>query len=187
MTKKQKVVFLDRDGVINYNPVYRDYIRKASQFRFIPGARRAIRLLTEAGFDIVVTSNQAGVARGFFTKEDLKRIDQKMHKGIKQSRGRIRKSCYCIHHPEAGCACRKPLTGLLTRAIAKSKVDLSSSFFIGDTARDTHAGKNFGVKTIAVLSGYAARKDIKKWDVQPDYIADDLISAVKEIILVDSF
>lgn len=178
-----RLICLDRDGVVNQNPPRFDYIMKPYKFKFIPGTRRAVKLLTEAGFDIVVTSNQAGVARGLFTNEDLNRIDKKMRNGINRSGGRIRKSFYCLHHPDAGCECRKPKIGLIQQAIGNKKIDIENSYFIGDTERDTETGKRFGLKTIAVLTGYCQKKDIKKWKVQPDYIAKDLLFAVKEIVL----
>lgn len=177
------MLFLDRDGVINKNPVYRDYIKKPSEFYFLPGAGKAISMLNDAGFDIVVISNQAGVAKGLFSREDLKRIDQKMLEGLKAQGARIRKSYYCIHHPDADCQCRKPKTGLIKKAIGKRKLDRKNSYFIGDTERDIATGKKFGLKTVAVLSGYNSRKDIRTWEVKPDFIAKGLLAAVEEVIL----
>ncbi|MFH1645936.1 MAG: HAD-IIIA family hydrolase, partial [Candidatus Omnitrophota bacterium] len=118
-----------------------------------------------------------------FTMDDLKGIDQKMHKGISEAGGKLRKSFYCLHHPDAGCECRKPKDGLIHHAVGNKKIDMKNSYFIGDTERDTGAGKKFGLKTIAVLTGYCQKKDIKKWKVQPDYIADNLLTAVKEIVI----
>lgn len=178
-----KFIFLDRDGVINKNPRYGDFIEKASQFKFLANVKKAIKLLNDAGFDIFVISNQAGVAKGLFTKTDLKRIDNKMLKGINTSGGKLKGIYYCIHHPDANCECRKPKTGLMKKAVGKKKIDLKNAFFIGDTERDAIAGEAFGVKTIAVLSGYAKTKDIKKWKVKPDYIAKNLYDAVKRIVL----
>ena len=177
------MVFLDRDGVINKNPPHRDYIKRPSEFKFLANARKAVRMLNNAGFDIVVISNQAGVGKGLFSKEDLKKIDKKMLKGIRASKGKIRGTYYCIHHPDANCECRKPKTGLIKKAVGKNKVDFKNSFFIGDTERDVVAGGRSGLKTITVLSGYNKNKDIKKWKNQPDYIAKDLYNAVRKIVL----
>ena len=179
----KKMVFIDRDGVINKNPVYRDYIKKASEFRFLPRVHEAIKLLNGSGFTAVVVSNQAGIAKGLFTKKDLKRINDKMIKGINTSGGIISGTYYCIHHPDANCACRKPRTGLIKKAVGRSRMDKKKSFFIGDTERDITAGKNFRIKTIAVLSGYNKRPDIRKWKNKPDYIAKDLYAAVKNTVL----
>ena len=177
------MICLDRDGVVNKNPVRYDYVKKPSEFHFLPGTLRAVRMLTDAGFDIVVTSNQAGVARKLFSREDLKRIDNKMMRGIKAAGGRIRKSYYCTHLPDANCRCRKPQTGLVKKAAGTRKIDRKNSYFVGDTERDVATGRRSGLKAIAVLSGYNSRKDIKTWKVKPDFIAKDLLSAVKEVIL----
>jgi len=181
--KSKRIIFLDRDGVVNYNPIRYDYVKKHSEFRFLPGARKAIRMLTETGLDVVIISNQAGVGRGLFTKKDLKGIDDKMLRGLHASGGKLKKIYYCIHPPDAGCDCRKPNTGMFKKAVSRIRIDHKNSFYVGDTERDTVAGSRFGVKTVAVLSGYAKKKDIKKWQIQPDFIADDLLAAVQNIIL----
>ena len=184
--KPKRMIFLDRDGVVNVNPIYLDYVKKPSEFHFLPGTRRAVKMLTDAGFDITVVSNQGGVAKGLFTKEDLNRIDNKMMRGVRASGGVIRKSYYCIHHPDAGCECRKPKTGLIKKAVGKKRIDHKNSYFVGDTERDVIAGNTFGLKTITVLSGYNDRKKIKKWKISPDFIARDLLEAANKVILNNS-
>ncbi|NQT89742.1 MAG: HAD-IIIA family hydrolase [Candidatus Omnitrophica bacterium] len=183
MVRTRKLIFLDRDGVINKNPAYKDYIKKPAEFYFLPRARKAIRLLNEAGFDVAIVSNQTGVGKGLFTCKDLKDIDDKMRKGLEASGSKVRKLCYCIHHPESGCDCRKPKTGSFKKAVGKSKVNIKSSFYIGDTQRDVAAGKNFGLKNITVLSGYGKRSSIKNWKAKPDFITKDLFTAVSRIVL----
>jgi D-glycero-D-manno-heptose 1,7-bisphosphate phosphatase len=178
----KRIVFLDRDGVINVNPVYRDYIKKPAEFRFIPGSKKAIRLLNKAGFKVIIISNQTGVGKGLYSKDDLKRVTDKMLKGLKLSNARLDKICYCIHHPDSDCNCRKPKTGMFERAVGKGKIDRHNSYFVGDTERDTLAGHAFKVKTIAVLSGYNNRRAIKKWKIQPDFIAKDLFGAVEVVM-----
>jgi D-glycero-D-manno-heptose 1,7-bisphosphate phosphatase len=179
----RKIVFLDRDGVVNVNPVYRDYVKSPSEFKFLPGSRKAIKLLNQAGFKVIIISNQTGVGKGLYSKEDLKRVTDKMLKGLKASNAWLDKICYCIHHPDSNCGCRKPKTGMFKKAVGMSKFDRKNSYFVGDTERDTLAGHAFGVKTIAVLSGYNSRKDIKKWKVQPDFVVKDLLEAVEGVIL----
>ena len=181
--KTKRMIFLDRDGVINENPVYLDYIKTPAEFKFLKGVKKAIKMLNKAGFEVVVISNQSGIAKGLFTKGDLKAIDEKMFKGLKETGAVIKKTYYCTHLAEENCGCKKPDTGMLKKAVGKSRIDKKNSFFIGDTQRDAHAGNSYGVITIAVLSGYAGRGDIKKWKIKPDYIAKDLISAVEGIIL----
>ncbi len=183
MSNKRKIVFLDRDGVVNRNPVYKDYVKKPSEFTFIPGSVKAIGMLNKAGFKVIIISNQTGVGKGLYSRDDLRRVTSKMLKGLKAKKAKLDKICYCVHHPDSGCDCRKPRTGMFKNAVKNTEFDKKNSFFIGDTERDTLAGDNFGVKTIAVLSGYNKRADIKKWSVQPDFIAEDLLEAVENIIL----
>jgi D-glycero-D-manno-heptose 1,7-bisphosphate phosphatase len=178
----RRIVFLDRDGVINKNPVYLDYVKNAAEFGFLPGSRKAIRILNNAGFEVIIISNQTGVGKGLYSKADLKGVTAKMLKGLETSNARLDKICYCIHHPDAGCGCRKPKTGMFKKAVGKRRFDRKNSYFVGDTERDTLAGHAFRVKTIAVLSGYNKRKDIKKWKIQPDFIAKDLLEAVEKVI-----
>lgn len=177
----KKMVFIDRDGVINKNPVYGDYIRKSSQFKFLPRVHSAVKKLSKNGYTLIVISNQAGVAKGLFTKKDLDMINKKMLKTINNSGSIISGIYYCIHHPDANCACRKPKTGLIKKAIGGTAIDKNNSFFIGDTERDISTGKRFKVKTVLVLSGYSKKSDIKKWKVKPDFVAKDLYDAVKII------
>jgi D-glycero-D-manno-heptose 1,7-bisphosphate phosphatase len=163
--------------------VYKDYVKSPLEFRFLPGSRKAIRILNEAGFKVIIISNQTGVGKGLYSKDDLKRVTDKMLKGLKASKARLDKICYCIHHPDSNCGCRKPKTGMFKKAVGTSKFDRKSSYFIGDTERDTLAGHAFKVNTIAVLSGYNSRKDINKWKVQPDFVAKDLLQAVEGVVL----
>ena len=179
----KRIVFLDRDGVINVNPVYRDYVKSPSEFKFLPGSLKAIRLLNQAGFKVIIISNQTGVGKGLYSKADLKKVTDKMLRGLEASKTRLDKICYCIHDPDSNCGCRKPKTGMFKKAVGRSRFDRKNSYFIGDTERDTLAGHAFKVKTIAVLSGYNNKKDIKKWKVAPDFIAENLLAAVRGVVL----
>lgn len=111
-----KTIFLDRDGVINYNPPNRGYVRKWAEFTFIPNARRAIRELSESGYRIIVITNQSGIGRGLYSEEDVADIHSKMVSEISKAGGTIDAVYYCPHRPDAGCECRKPKPGMLTRA-----------------------------------------------------------------------
>ena len=183
MKNKKRIVFLDRDGVINYNPVYLDYVKSASEFKFLPGVKQAIKLLKEAGIDVIIISNQTGVGRGIFNEDDIKAIDNKMLKGIESSGGKLKKIAYCIHDPNAGCDCRKPKTGMFKLTTKGINIDKKNSFYIGDTERDVVAGNSFGIKTVLVLSGYDRAEDIKRWKIKPNFISKDLLTAVKDIIV----
>ena len=183
MKTKKKIVFLDRDGVINYNPVYLDYVKSANEFKFLPGAKQAIKLLKKASIDVIIISNQTGIGRGIFTEADLKAINNKMLKGIELSGGKLKKITYCIHDPNAGCDCRKPKTGMFKQSTKGVNVDKENSFYIGDTERDVVAGNSFGIKTITVLSGYDREEDMRRWKIKPNFTSKDLLTAVKDIVL----
>lgn len=176
-----KVVFLDRDGVINEFPGHGSYVTRVKDFHFIDGALDAIRELTQSGYKIFVISNQAGVGKGVYSYDKLRRIDGKMMKGVVKAGGKIRKSFYCTHRSNAGCDCRKPGIGLLRRALKSLNKTIShaeKAFFVGDTEGDIKTGHNAGCKTIFVLSGRENRRTMRKWTVKPDYIVKDLKAAV---------
>jgi D-glycero-D-manno-heptose 1,7-bisphosphate phosphatase len=180
--KENKIVFLDRDGVINVFPGNGNYVTKVKNFQFLPRSLDAIRMLTEAGYTIFVVSNQAGVGRGIFSQDKLNRINRKMLEGVEKSGGRIRKVYYCTHRPDAGCSCRKPDIGSVRRALKSMDLPLDSarnSYFVGDTKQDIETGYNAGCKTIFVLSGRENRKYMKGWIVKPDYIVKDLYDVAK--------
>ena len=149
-----KTVFLDRDGVINRNPPNKGYVRRWSEFAFIPNARKAIRELTQNGYRIIVVTNQAGIGRGLFSEADLKAIHARMVSEITETGGRIDAVYYCPHAPDAGCACRKPKPGMLIRAKCEHNIELSNAYLIGDSTTDIEAGQRVGAKTFLVLTGH---------------------------------
>ena len=148
-----RTVFLDRDGVINRNPPNMGYVQSWSEFSFIPNARKAIRELTQNGYRIIVVTNQAGIGRGLFTEENLTDIHARMVSEIVETGGRIDAIYYCPHHPNAGCECRKPKPGMLTRAVREHNIELSSAYLIGDSTTDIEAGQRVGTQTLLVLTG----------------------------------
>jgi len=177
-----KIIFLDRDGVINKYPGDRKYVTSLRGFKLLRGSLEAIRNLSKAGYTIFVISNQAGVTKGLYSKQTLKAITDFMLKKVKSSGGAIRKVYYCLHTQEANCSCRKPKDGLLKKAAKGRRVDLKDSYFIGDSLLDVKAGKTFGCKTILVLSGREKLKNSKSWDTNPDFIAKSLSSAAQNIL-----
>jgi len=180
--KQHKIVFLDRDGVINEFPGHGNYVTKVKDFHFIPRALEALRMMTEEGFTIFVVSNQAGVGRGIFTQDKLDRITNKMIAGVTAAGGKIRKVYYCTHRPDAGCSCRKPDIGSVRRAMKSLHLPeeaARNTYFIGDTKGDIETGYNAGCKTMFVLSGRENRRYMNGWIVKPDYIVKDLYEAAK--------
>ncbi len=179
-----KVVFLDRDGVINKYPGDTKYVTTWKEFKFLPKSIEAIKVLNKEGFKIFVVSNQAGVRKGIYSHKALDIITENMLKKIKKLGGKINEVLYCTHTDEDECACRKPKTGLIQEAFKMLKVKpaLKNTYFIGDSIRDIQTGKNAGLKTILVLSGKDKLSDKRSWQYQPDYIAKDLFSATNIIL-----
>ncbi len=180
-----KVVFLDRDGVINEFPGRGSYITKVKNFHFIEGALTAIRQLTEAGVVVFVVSNQQGVGKGIYSKDKLRRITKKMLQGVKNSGGKIKKVFYCTHLVAEGCSCRKPGVDSIERGLKlvnQTLHDAKKAYFVGDALSDIQAGKNAGCKTIFVLSGRSNRRDVRQANIDPDHISKDLLAATKIIL-----
>lgn len=180
-----KAVFLDRDGTIVEDV---GYMASPEQIKFIPGAIEAIKMLNEAGYKVVVISNQAGVARGLVTEDMLQTIDKTLHKWILNGGAHLDGMYYCPHHPEHGvypykqaCLCRKPHPGLIKRAHRDLNIDLSQSYMIGDKASDVEAGKRAGAKTIFVTTG-RGEEEKEKLNSKPDHIAESLAQAVKWLL-----
>lgn len=176
-----KVVFLDRDGVINQD-IKDDYVRNEGQLVFLPGSLESIARLNQAGITVFVISNQAGVGRGLFNLQDLDRINKKLISAVTEYGGEISRLYYCLHRKDEGCECRKPDIGLLKQASQEHGFELEGTYFIGDSEKDVIAGFKAGCKTILVLSGSTKLEDTKTWECKPDYIAADLSEAADLIL-----
>ena len=177
-----KAIFLDRDGVINRDPGFGDYIKSWEEFQFLPGAIEAIKKLNENGYEILVISNQAGVGRGIYSQGSLDEITRNMLREIETQGGRIKSISYCTHLPDEGCNCRKPKIGLIERATKGLDIDFKNTYFIGDSRLDVGAGRNLGSKTILLLTGKEDPDDVKNWEIRPDVIKKDLKEAVEWVL-----
>lgn len=182
-----RVIFVDRDGVINKYPGDADYVKSWSEFQFLPEVKQSLKRLNDGGFRIIVVSNQAGVSKGIYTQETLNLITRKMLKELNDCGIDIAGVYYCTHRDADNCSCRKPKTGLVDMAVAKLKADglepeLNRSYFIGDTVRDIETGKAAGLATVLIFSGKEKPENKDKWSVQPDYTAKD-ISKAADLIL----
>ena len=170
----EKIVFLDRDGVINVDLIG-DYIKTWDEFRFEAGALEALRSLNDRGFKIVIISNQAGVGDGIFTEDALWEIHRRMVEELRENGITVSGTYYCLHGKDEGCKCRKPETGLFEQAVKDFKFDPRKTFFIGDKASDIEAGKRFGLRTIFVRTGHGKTNEaLLKGDLIPDFIADHI-------------
>jgi D-glycero-D-manno-heptose 1,7-bisphosphate phosphatase len=144
-------IFLDRDGVINKNRP--DYVKSWSEFCFLPGAKDALAVLTQAGYRLIVCTNQAGIAYGSISRETVENIHRHMVAEIARAGGSIEHIYYCPHGKDEGCFCRKPRPGMLLHARDELGVDLRDAFLIGDSISDIQAALAAGVRPILVLTG----------------------------------
>lgn len=174
-------VFLDRDGVVNASPAGR-YVTSWKEFRFLPGTLPALKKLKKAGLTAVIVSNQAGVGKRLMTRKALNEITRKMRHRIRTSGGTIRAVYYCTHRPEAGCACRKPKSGMLRKAKRAHGLDLARSFVVGDHEKDIQMGRLAGCRTLLVLSGTTRRTAAQQMKTRPDQTVRNLKEAVDWIL-----
>jgi D-glycero-D-manno-heptose 1,7-bisphosphate phosphatase len=150
--ERRPAIILDRDGVLNERPPKAEYVRSWDDFRWLPGAKEALKLLKIAGYRTVVVSNQAGVGRGIMSLEAVETIHARMIADAVSAGGSIDATYYCPHDWTDGCECRKPRPGLLFRAQRELHLDLSRTLFIGDDERDAEAAEAAGCP-FALVSG----------------------------------
>ncbi len=158
----KQAVFLDRDGVICREE---GYISDPRRLQLLPGSGDAIRLFNRNAITTVVITNQSGVARGFFPEGAIAEMNRAMTERLEEQGACLDGIYYCPHHPEGiiesfrkVCDCRKPATGLLTRAARDHGIDLSRSYLVGDKRSDMECACRAGVKGILVLTGYGAEE-----------------------------
>lgn len=183
----QKVVFLDRDGVINRDSA--DYIKSRSEFEFLPGSLEAIKLLVLNGFMIIVITNQSVINRNMVTREDLEQIHRMMTAAVRARGGEIRDIFYCPHMPQDRCDCRKPAPGLIFQARQKYRIDIETAVMVGDSAKDIECARNAGCgRAVLVQTGNGITDEniLKTKNIFPDYVARDLLDAAKWIIAQDN-
>jgi D-glycero-D-manno-heptose 1,7-bisphosphate phosphatase len=145
-----QAIFLDRDGVINKRPSRAEYVRGWEEFEWLPGAVDAIRLLKDAGYKVIVVTNQAGVARGVMLEADVQSIHDRMQAELRTAGAAVDAFYYCPHGWNDGCFCRKPKPGMFFQAQRDHHLDLTRTIFIGDDERDLEAGRAAGCRTYLV-------------------------------------
>ena len=182
-------VFIDRDGTLTEEVGYVNHPRR---IRLLPRSAEAIRRLNAAGIPAVVVTNQAGLARGYFSAEILQAVNEEMIRQLEDAGARLDGVYVCVHHPTEGvppyraeCDCRKPKPGMLTRAARELHLDLAASTMVGDKASDLESGRIVGARGVLVLTGYGQGD----WEyrrhafrVTPDHVADDLLDAVHWVL-----
>lgn len=176
-------VFIDRDGTIN---VEKEYLYRVEDFEFIPGAADAIRRLNLAGFLVIVVTNQSGIARGFYSQDDLQRLHSHVEELLAKEGARVDAWYFCPHHPDGIpphnilCDCRKPLPGMLLKAASEHRINLADSWMVGDKLVDAEAGLAAGCHPVMVQTGYGASE--KGGIAAGVELCDDLEAAVGLIL-----
>ena len=185
---KRRAVFIDRDGTISEEV---GYINHPSRFNVFPYSAPAVRLLNDQGWLAIVVTNQAGVARGYFSEAMIHTVHEKLRQDLEANGARLDAIYYCAHHPSVGeepyrqdCDCRKPKPGLVHRAAEELDIQLDESWMIGDRYSDIEMARSAGVRSGFVLSGYGRgewENQRGEWKHQPDLIADTLLEAISRI------
>lgn len=183
------VVFLDRDGTLNEEV---GYIRDVSNLNLISGVADAILKLNKAGIAAVLTTNQSGVARGYYPEDHIHKLHERLVSLLQAGGAKLDSLYYCPHLPEGSvepfnsvCSCRKPEPGMVQQALMDHpEYDLKRSYVVGDKSTDVELAQNCGAKGVLVTTGYG--QDVLdgkyQWTVKPDYIAKDLAHAVDWIL-----
>ena len=186
---RRPAVFIDRDGTLTEEV---GYVNHPSRLRLLPRSAEAIRRLNEVGIAAVVATNQAGIARGYFSEDVMHAVHERLVEQLKDAGARLDGLYVCPHHPTEGvapfraeCDCRKPKPGLLLRAARDLDLDLSGSIMVGDKASDLLVAGPVGARAILVLTGYGRGEweyQRANFPVAPDYVAADLLDAVEWVI-----
>jgi D-glycero-D-manno-heptose 1,7-bisphosphate phosphatase len=180
-------VFLDRDGTLIEE---RDYLDRLDLIALIPGAPAALRRLQDAGFALVLVTNQAGIARGFFDEAFVQQAHEHLATLLARDGIALDGYYYCPHHPDGAveryrrvCRCRKPGTGMVEQAARDLQLDVARSFVVGDKWIDVELARNAGARGILVRTGYGAGVEaLKPSDLEPAGIVDTLADAAELIV-----
>ena len=175
-----KACFLDRDGCLNEDTMYP---HKPADFKLLPGVIEGLKKLKDEFIFIIIT-NQSGIGRGIFTKEDMDIFNKKLIDELKKDGIEIKKIYHCPHTPEEVCECRKPSDKYIKDAEKEFSIDLKNSWAVGDHPHDAEMGIKAGIKSIYLLTGHGAKhkEDLKKNNINPDFIAKDFLQAAEFII-----
>jgi D-glycero-D-manno-heptose 1,7-bisphosphate phosphatase len=190
---RRRAIFIDRDGTLCEEV---GYVNHVSRCRLMPNSLEAVRLANRASFLVIVATNQAGVARGYFEEPLIGEVHDRIRAWIEKGGARIDAFYYCPHHPSEGqppyredCDCRKPRPGMLLRAAREHDIDLQRSYMIGDSLADLGAAAGSGAVPIHVLTGYGrglAEHHAGRFTIRPQFTAGDLLGAVRWILARES-
>jgi len=187
MQMKRPAVFIDRDGTISEEV---GYVNHPSRFRVFPYSAEAIRILNDNGWLAILITNQAGVARGYFSEDLIVNVHDRLKSDLENAQ--LDAIYYCAHHPSVGeppyrfdCDCRKPKPGLIDRAAKDFEIEMSASWMVGDRYGDVELARNAGLRSAFVLSGYGRGEweyQRAAWKYEPDLVCENLLEAVRMIV-----
>jgi D-glycero-D-manno-heptose 1,7-bisphosphate phosphatase len=175
-----KLIILDRDGVINHDSD--QFIKNPEEWKPLPGSLEAIARLNQAGYRVVVATNQSGVGRGLFDMPTLNAIHEKMHKACAQAGGRIDAVFFCPHTADSECECRKPKSGMIKEIAERYGMDLQGVPSVGDSLRDLEASAGLGAQPILVLTGKGNKTQAKGGLPDGTLIYPDLAAFVATLV-----
>ncbi|MFH1541220.1 MAG: HAD family hydrolase [Elusimicrobiota bacterium] len=170
---KNKAVFLDRDGTINKDMHYSVDVSRLKVFK---NAAPAIKILNNANYKVIIISNQSGIARGYFKKKDVKKLNKIIVDRLKKRKAKIDAIYFCPHHPDENCKCRKPKPSMILQAKKDFNIDIKNSYIVGDAQSDIDLAKNVKAKSVFVLTGVGT--DVRG----ADYAAKDILDAANWIV-----
>ena len=177
----RSAVFLDKDGTVIENVPYNV---DPAHIRFTPRAGAGLHRMQQAGYKLIVISNQSGVARGYFPEEALRRVEERLREMLREFDVSLAGFYWCPHAPQDACACRKPESGLILRAAEEHGVDPRQSWIVGDAPSDVDAGQRAGCRTILIEAGSEAGRDLSPQPT-PDLRVSDLEEAALALCAAD--
>lgn len=172
---KRPAAFIDRDGTLIEEV---NFLSRVEDLSIFPFTAKALSMLKDRGFYIVVLTNQSGIGRSIYTEADMHRIHEEMQERLN---GAIDAFFFCPHLPNAGCDCRKPGLKMIKDAQERFEIDLGRSWMIGDKDLDVETGRNAGISSALVLTGYG-RTHRGQLQAEPNVVGEDLLDAVTKII-----
>lgn len=173
-------VLLDRDGVLNADSD--EYVKSWEEYHLYPGALEALRQFHDAGLEVYLVTNQAGIGRGVFPYRNLLDIFIRLRLSAHHAGGQIHGIAFCPHRQDEGCACRKPRTGMLLKLAAKYGLDLSRSIMVGDSFTDIQVARKVGCATVFLRTRGSERVTEHLARCAPDHLADSLAAAAPFIL-----